>query len=202
MATMGENVIAAGAEIRPSMLKKGMYDSWQSRIMLYIEGKENGEMLIDSIKNDAKQAKDLHNVKFDQLYTFLKHNEKDANEVQVMRQRYLDPVALIASTYNPNPSYSSQRSQLKKAQEKDKIGSKRDKNGKRGEAGRSGGALLLMLMNKGWDDGNGLNPDGGFKKPRGGLETRGGRDGLEGPGGQLSKVVKEFSHLVVLYLRM
>ncbi|GJV07264.1 retrovirus-related pol polyprotein from transposon TNT 1-94 [Tanacetum coccineum] len=33
------------------MLEKGMYDSWKTQILLYIQGKENGEMLIDSIKN-------------------------------------------------------------------------------------------------------------------------------------------------------
>nr|GEU90944.1 hypothetical protein [Tanacetum cinerariifolium] len=45
----------------------------------------------------------------------------------------------------------------------------------------SGSALLLMLTNKGWVDGNGSNLGGRFGKPRGGLETRGGRDRLEGP---------------------
>ncbi|GJV67630.1 hypothetical protein Tco_1483139 [Tanacetum coccineum] len=45
------------------------------------------------------------------------------------------------------------------------------------------GVLLLMLTNKGWVDGNGLNSVGGFGKPRGGRETRGGGDGLERPGG-------------------
>nr|GEX95096.1 hypothetical protein [Tanacetum cinerariifolium] len=34
----------------------------------------------------AKQARDLHSVTFDQLYAFLKHNEKDAKEVWDMRQ--------------------------------------------------------------------------------------------------------------------
>ncbi|GJR20566.1 putative ribonuclease H-like domain-containing protein [Tanacetum coccineum] len=43
-----------------------------------------------------------------------------------------------------------------------------------------------MLTNKGWVDGNGSNPGGGFGKSRGGRETIGGGDGLEGPGGQLS----------------
>ncbi|GJS94739.1 hypothetical protein Tco_0801707 [Tanacetum coccineum] len=38
MATMAENVIAAGAENRPSMLEKGMYDSWKTHIWLYIKG--------------------------------------------------------------------------------------------------------------------------------------------------------------------
>ncbi|GJV12551.1 hypothetical protein Tco_1354092 [Tanacetum coccineum] len=51
MATMAENVIAAGSENCPPMLKKGMYDSWKTRIILYIQGKENGEMLTNSIKN-------------------------------------------------------------------------------------------------------------------------------------------------------
>ncbi|GJT46852.1 hypothetical protein Tco_0955567 [Tanacetum coccineum] len=43
-----------------------------------------------------------------------------------------------------------------------------------------------MLINKGWVNGNGSNPGGGFGKPGGGLVTRGGGDGLERPGGQLS----------------
>ncbi|GJV63516.1 hypothetical protein Tco_1474344 [Tanacetum coccineum] len=55
MATMVENVIAAGSENHPPMLEKGMYDSWKTRILLYIRGKENGEMLIDSIENGTYQ---------------------------------------------------------------------------------------------------------------------------------------------------
>ncbi|GJR42436.1 hypothetical protein Tco_1310539 [Tanacetum coccineum] len=231
MASMGENVIAAGAKTRPPMLEKGMYDSWKTRIILYIHGKENGEMLKDPIENDlagedklrydndikainilllgllvdiytlinhyqtakeiwdhikelmkgtkmikqerqsmiydgfdrftyelgesihsyylrfkklindmrvipitmspmqintkfinhlqpewsrfvttAKQAKDLHSVNFDQLYAFLKHNEKDAKEVREMRQRFLEPLALLENNYNSPPSYNNHQS--------------------------------------------------------------------------------------------
>nr|GEW84321.1 putative reverse transcriptase domain-containing protein [Tanacetum cinerariifolium] len=39
MATMAENIIVVGAENQPPMLEKGMYDSWKSRILLYIEGR-------------------------------------------------------------------------------------------------------------------------------------------------------------------
>ncbi|GKA18739.1 hypothetical protein Tco_0698654 [Tanacetum coccineum] len=46
-----------------------------------------------------------------------------------------------------------------------------------------------MLTNKGWVDGNCSNLGGGFGKLEGGRQTRGGRDGLEGPGGQLSMCV-------------
>ncbi|GJZ77575.1 retrovirus-related pol polyprotein from transposon TNT 1-94 [Tanacetum coccineum] len=54
----------------------------------------------------AKQAKDLHSVTFDQLCTFLKHNEGDAKVVREMRQRFPEPLALLANTYNPPPSYN------------------------------------------------------------------------------------------------
>ncbi|GKC21787.1 hypothetical protein Tco_1023937 [Tanacetum coccineum] len=50
IARMVENVIAVGSENRPPMLEKGMYDSWKTQIILYIKGRENGEMLIDPIK--------------------------------------------------------------------------------------------------------------------------------------------------------
>ncbi|GKF37433.1 hypothetical protein Tco_0114191 [Tanacetum coccineum] len=59
MATMAENVLVVGAENRPPMLEKCGYDSWQSRILLYIEGEKNGEMLLDSISNGSFQLKDI-----------------------------------------------------------------------------------------------------------------------------------------------
>ncbi|GJR82570.1 hypothetical protein Tco_0153355 [Tanacetum coccineum] len=43
---MAENVIVAGAENRPPMLKKGLYDSWKSKItVLAIEGTEKHKRL-------------------------------------------------------------------------------------------------------------------------------------------------------------
>ncbi|GJS13519.1 hypothetical protein Tco_0407991 [Tanacetum coccineum] len=57
----------------------------------------------------AKQAKDLHSVNFDQLYAFLKHNERDAKEVREMRKRFSDPLTLLANTYNPPPSYNNKQ---------------------------------------------------------------------------------------------
>ncbi|GJV45156.1 integrase, catalytic region, zinc finger, CCHC-type containing protein [Tanacetum coccineum] len=57
MATMAENVIVASSENSLLMLEKGMYDRWKTRIILYIRGKENGEMLKDSIDNNPYQLK-------------------------------------------------------------------------------------------------------------------------------------------------
>ncbi|GJU64588.1 retrovirus-related pol polyprotein from transposon TNT 1-94 [Tanacetum coccineum] len=63
MAPMAENFIAAGSKTRPPMLEKGMYDSWKTRIIIYIQGKENGEMLRDSVKNGPYKFKSEITVK-------------------------------------------------------------------------------------------------------------------------------------------
>ncbi|GJX96116.1 integrase, catalytic region, zinc finger, CCHC-type containing protein [Tanacetum coccineum] len=73
MATMAENVIAVGSETCPLMLEKGMYDSWKTRIILYIQGKENGEMLKDSINNGPYQFKPKITVKDTNGITDIRH---------------------------------------------------------------------------------------------------------------------------------
>ncbi|GKB40456.1 hypothetical protein Tco_0885398 [Tanacetum coccineum] len=68
MTTLAEHMIVAGAENRPPMLEKSMYDSWASRIRLFIKGKKH---------------------------------------VRITRERYLDPLALVANSptlYNPSQS--------------------------------------------------------------------------------------------------
>nr|GEV89255.1 hypothetical protein [Tanacetum cinerariifolium] len=57
MATMAENVIAEGAENRPLMLENSMYDSWKACIWIYTKGKENADMLINSIEEGLFQLK-------------------------------------------------------------------------------------------------------------------------------------------------
>ncbi|GJV83712.1 hypothetical protein Tco_1523610 [Tanacetum coccineum] len=57
MSTMVENVIAVEADNRPPMLEKSQYNSWQSRMKLYIRGKEHGKDLLDSVLNVSHPAK-------------------------------------------------------------------------------------------------------------------------------------------------
>ncbi|GKA99221.1 hypothetical protein Tco_0827158 [Tanacetum coccineum] len=52
MSTLAEHIIVAGAENHPPMLVKSMYDSWASRIRLFINGKKHGRMMLDSIDNE------------------------------------------------------------------------------------------------------------------------------------------------------
>ncbi|GJS97173.1 retrovirus-related pol polyprotein from transposon TNT 1-94 [Tanacetum coccineum] len=195
MTTLAEHIIVARAENRPSMLEKSMYDSWASRIRLFIKGKKDGRMMLDSIDNDdcdvqatniilhglppdmyalvnyqeaakdiwdrvkllmkglelsyqerecrlynlfdkfayddnvasssqyqvlnallpkwskfitdVKLAKSLYTTNYDQLYAHVSQHEQNANEVRIIRERYLDPLALVANSqtlYNPSQS--------------------------------------------------------------------------------------------------
>ncbi|GKC73226.1 hypothetical protein Tco_1119109 [Tanacetum coccineum] len=49
-------MIIAGADNRPLMLEKSLYDSWKSRMELYIENPENGRMILNSLQNEKLQA--------------------------------------------------------------------------------------------------------------------------------------------------
>ncbi|GKC97711.1 hypothetical protein Tco_1167986, partial [Tanacetum coccineum] len=51
MTTLAEFMIIAGADNRPLMLEKSMYDSWKSRMELYIENRENRRMILNSVLN-------------------------------------------------------------------------------------------------------------------------------------------------------
>ncbi|GJY88237.1 hypothetical protein Tco_0502865 [Tanacetum coccineum] len=186
ITTLAEHIIVVGAENRPPMLEKSMYDSWASHIRLFIKGKKNGRMMLDSIDNgplqlqddydvqatniilhglppdvyalvnhqkaakdiwdrvkllmkgtelsyqehecrlynlfdklayvygetfkfvtDVKLAKSLYTTNYDQLYAYLSQYEQHANEVRIMRERYPDPLALVANSqtlYNPSQS--------------------------------------------------------------------------------------------------
>ncbi|GKC39368.1 hypothetical protein Tco_1051752 [Tanacetum coccineum] len=49
--SLAENVIVVGADNRSPMLDKTQYSSWASRMLLYIKGKENRKLLVDSVLN-------------------------------------------------------------------------------------------------------------------------------------------------------
>ncbi|GJR21264.1 hypothetical protein Tco_0969791 [Tanacetum coccineum] len=51
MTTLAEFMIIAGADNRPPMLEKYIYDSWKTRMILYIENRENGIMILNSLLN-------------------------------------------------------------------------------------------------------------------------------------------------------
>nr|GEU81894.1 ribonuclease H-like domain-containing protein [Tanacetum cinerariifolium] len=51
MTTLADKAILLGADNRPPMLEKDMYDSWKSRMELYMMNRQHGRMILESIEN-------------------------------------------------------------------------------------------------------------------------------------------------------
>ncbi|GJX64956.1 hypothetical protein Tco_0299299 [Tanacetum coccineum] len=51
MTTLAKFMIIFGVDNRPPMLEKSLYESWKSRMELYIENRENGRMILNSVQN-------------------------------------------------------------------------------------------------------------------------------------------------------
>ncbi|GJY45991.1 hypothetical protein Tco_0435054 [Tanacetum coccineum] len=49
--TLAEYMILSGADNRPPMLDKDLYDSWKSRMELYMQNREHGRMILESVEN-------------------------------------------------------------------------------------------------------------------------------------------------------
>ncbi|GJX45677.1 hypothetical protein Tco_0262353 [Tanacetum coccineum] len=78
MTTLAENVIVAGADNHPPLLGKSMYNSWRSRMMLYIKGKEHGRMILYSVLNEplVYRTIEMDGVTRTKTYTELSDQEK------------------------------------------------------------------------------------------------------------------------------
>ncbi|GKB97419.1 hypothetical protein Tco_0983556 [Tanacetum coccineum] len=51
MTTLADKAIFSGADNRPPMLEKDMYDSWKSRMELYMINRQHGRMILESVGN-------------------------------------------------------------------------------------------------------------------------------------------------------
>ncbi|GJR96327.1 hypothetical protein Tco_0268501 [Tanacetum coccineum] len=51
MTTLADKAILSGADNRPPMLEKYMYDSWKSRMELYMMNRQHGRMILESVEN-------------------------------------------------------------------------------------------------------------------------------------------------------
>ncbi|GJS06275.1 hypothetical protein Tco_0363071 [Tanacetum coccineum] len=52
MSTLAEFMIVAGADNRSPMLDKPMYEPWKIRMELYIQGKDHGRIILNSVENN------------------------------------------------------------------------------------------------------------------------------------------------------
>ncbi|GJZ51714.1 hypothetical protein Tco_0606229 [Tanacetum coccineum] len=130
--TLAEYMILSGVDNRPPMLDKELYDSWKSRMELYMQNKEHGRMILESVENgpliwptikrmrlppewskfvtDVRLIKDLKTTNFDQLHAYLKQHELYANEVRLLRKRNQDPLAFVANHQMTPPHFNTYQS--------------------------------------------------------------------------------------------
>nr|GEX28257.1 hypothetical protein [Tanacetum cinerariifolium] len=52
MTTLADKAILSGADNRPPMLEKDMYDSWKSIMELYMLNRQHGRMILESVENN------------------------------------------------------------------------------------------------------------------------------------------------------
>nr|GEZ04749.1 hypothetical protein [Tanacetum cinerariifolium] len=52
MASLADNAILSGANNRPPMLEKDMYDSWKSRMEFYMLNRQHGRMILELVEHD------------------------------------------------------------------------------------------------------------------------------------------------------
>nr|GFA83134.1 hypothetical protein [Tanacetum cinerariifolium] len=51
MASVADKAILSGAENRPPMLEKDMYDSWRSRMEMYMLNRQHGRIIFESVEH-------------------------------------------------------------------------------------------------------------------------------------------------------
>ncbi|GJQ96539.1 hypothetical protein Tco_0007678 [Tanacetum coccineum] len=51
MTTLADKTILSGADNRPPMLEKDLYNSWKSRMKLYMMNRQHGRMILESVEN-------------------------------------------------------------------------------------------------------------------------------------------------------
>nr|GEW50393.1 hypothetical protein [Tanacetum cinerariifolium] len=190
MTSLADKAILLGTDNRPPMLEKDMYDSWKSRMELYMLNRQHGWMILEYVENgpllwptieedgvtrlkkyselsateaiqadcdvkakniilqglplevyalvithkvakelweqiqmlmqgtsltnkfvtDVKLVRDLHTTNVDQLHAYFGQHEYHANEVRLMHERTLDPLALV-SHHQMNKSTYQQHQQ-------------------------------------------------------------------------------------------
>nr|GEZ98700.1 hypothetical protein [Tanacetum cinerariifolium] len=124
MASLADKAILSGADNRPPMLEKDMYDLWKSRMELYMLNRPHDRMILESVEQglliwpsveveavntkflntlpaewskfgtDVKLVRDLHTTN---LHSYLEQHELHSNEVRIMREHKKHPLALVAN---------------------------------------------------------------------------------------------------------
>ncbi|GKE79143.1 hypothetical protein Tco_1545263, partial [Tanacetum coccineum] len=69
------------------------------------------KLLMQGTSLSKQEPRDLHTSNYDQLYAYLEQHEAHANEAHLMRERFPDPLALVANYHQPPSHFNNYHSQ-------------------------------------------------------------------------------------------
>nr|GEV66421.1 hypothetical protein [Tanacetum cinerariifolium] len=75
MTTLADKAILSGADIRPPMLEKDMYDSWKSRMEIHMMNRQHGRMILESVENAIQADCDVKETNI--ILQGLPHEERE-----------------------------------------------------------------------------------------------------------------------------
>nr|GEW37156.1 retrovirus-related Pol polyprotein from transposon TNT 1-94 [Tanacetum cinerariifolium] len=85
MTTLADKAILSGADNRPPMLEKELYDSWKTKMVLYMMNRQHGRMILESVEHGLLIWPGLPN----EIYALVSHHKvtKDLWErIQLLMQ--------------------------------------------------------------------------------------------------------------------
>nr|GEZ84281.1 hypothetical protein [Tanacetum cinerariifolium] len=107
MTSLADKTIMSGADNRPPMLKKDMYDSWKSIMELYMLNKQHGRMILESVENAIQADCDVKatNIILQGLPPELEQfqvNTKFLNTLPPEWSKFLTDVKLVRDLHTTN----------------------------------------------------------------------------------------------------
>nr|GEW51802.1 hypothetical protein [Tanacetum cinerariifolium] len=124
MVSLADKAILLGADNRPLMLEKDMYDLWKSRMELYMLNRPHGRMILESVEQVPKLRKN-RTAQID----YIKHTLEEAATLRelVESERLLSPltctttgVALVSSASGSKSKDNTKKNRIRRTQKKSK----------------------------------------------------------------------------------
>nr|GEY39224.1 hypothetical protein [Tanacetum cinerariifolium] len=83
MASLADKAILSGAENCPPMLEKDMYDSWRSRMELYMLNRQYGMMILESVEHGSSSSNLSISYPMNDTSSTVNHNAYIASAPQI-----------------------------------------------------------------------------------------------------------------------
>nr|GFB07652.1 hypothetical protein [Tanacetum cinerariifolium] len=108
--TLADKAILSGADNRPPMLEKEMYDSWKSKMELYMLNRQHGRMILESVKDGPHiwPSIEENGVTRPKKYYKLSPTEAIQVDCSLMHERNSDLLALVATQQMTQSPYQFQ----------------------------------------------------------------------------------------------